>query len=52
VAESSSKRIALADHTEYMSWRSRKLMLDLTVTAHERLCVVYPAMIVVEAVES
>jgi hypothetical protein len=35
-----------------MSRRTRDLMLDLTVAAHERICVVYQAMCVVEAVES
>ena len=40
-----------ANYSPDMSWRSRHLMRDLTVAAHERMCVVYRAMCVVEAVE-
>ncbi len=41
-----------ANYAPDMSWRTRRIMLGLTVAAHERICVVYQAMCVVEAVES
>ncbi len=34
-----------------LSWRSRNLMLDLTVAAYERHCVVHQTMCIVEAAE-
>jgi hypothetical protein len=40
-----------AHYAPDMSWRSRHMMLDLTVAAHERICVVYQAMCVVQAAE-
>ena len=41
-----------AHYAPDMSWRSRHMMLDLTVAAHERICVVYQAMCIVQAAES
>lgn len=40
-----------ANYAPDMSWRSRNLIRDLTVAAHERICVVYQAMCIVQAVE-
>ena len=41
-----------ANYAPDLSWRTRYLMRDLTIAAHERICVVHQAMCIVEAAES
>jgi len=47
-----SERTYRANNAPDMSWRTRRPMLGPTVASPERLCLVYQAMLVVEATES